>query len=689
MAQFAPTRGMTETAIEGVIDTIIAQATLPEKIAMMSGKGFYEQYRASGKLWGSDPYRAGGGIERLGVPALYFTDGPRGVARGQSTCFPCSMARGASFDPDLERRIGEIIGIEARAQDCTLSGAVCFNLLRHPAWGRAQETYGEDTYHLGVMGSALGTGIQAHNVAATIKHFALNSMENMRFTVDVRIDERTLHEVYLPHFKAALDAGVATVMSAYNKVNGEYCGQNRSLLTDILRGEWGFDGFVHSDWVMGVYQPYGAAAGLDVENPEPVIFGERLQKSVEDGHVEPQVIDQACRRILRVTYRFASAEDPLPAYTADLVARPEHIAVALEAAEKSAVLLTNDGCLPLDLVKTKRLAVLGKLAVLQNTGDNGSSRVRPPYVVTALEGLTRRWGTDAIVTGDEDDLDAARAAAASADAAIIIVGNTAEDEGEFIPGDLTLGQDQTGSNRKPIGGDRLDLGLRADQIALIEAASSTGTPVIIVIVSGSAMLVEGWHDKVGAILQTFYAGMEGGTALARLVLGETVPSGKLPFTVARRAEDYPFFDISAPSIDYGYYHGYTLADKAGTSPRFAFGHGLSYASFTYRALKARVSGDVVMVSVAVRNESETGADEVVQAYVGFPGLSVERHVKSLKAFERVWIEGGETRIVDMIIPIADLRWRDPATHSWKLESGNYRVMVGGSSASLMSADFTL
>lgn len=689
MTQFAPIKGMTKTAIEGVIDSIIAQATLPEKIAMMSGKGFYEQYRASGKLWGSDPYRAGGGIERLGVPALYFTDGPRGVARGQSTCFPCSMARGASFDPDLERRIGEIIGIEARAQGCTLSGAVCFNLLRHPAWGRAQETYGEDTFHLGIMGSALGTGIQAHNVAATIKHFALNSMENMRFSVDVRIDERSLHEVYLPHFKAALDAGVATVMSAYNKMNGEYCGQNRTLLTDILRGEWGFDGFVHSDWVMGVYQPYGASAGLDVENPEPVIFGERLQKCVVDGHVEPQVIDQACRRILRVTYRFACAEDPLPAYPADLVARPEHIAVALEAAEKSAVLLSNDGCLPLDLAKTKRLAVLGKLAALENTGDNGSSRVRPPYVVTALEGLTRRWGAESIITGDEDDLEAARAAAASADAAIIIVGNTAADEGEYIPGDLTLGQDQSGSNRMPIGGDRIDLGLRAEQIALIEAASGMGTPVIVVIISGSAILVEGWHDKVGAILQTFYGGMEGGTALARLLLGETVPSGKLPFTVARRVEDYPFFDISATSIDYGYYHGYTLADKAGTSPRFAFGHGLSYAKFNYRALTARVGGDSVMVSVAVRNDSEIGADEVVQAYIGFPGKAVERPVKLLKAFERIWIEGGETRIVDMIIPLVDLRWRDPATHSWKLESGGYHVMVGGSSASLVSTEFTL
>jgi beta-glucosidase len=378
---------MSASEIAEVVEQILAEATLEEKVGMMSGKGFFEQYKASNGVWGAHPYRAGGGIERLGVPAFYFTDGPRGVARGQSTCFPCSMARGASFDADLEYRIGQIMGAEARAQGCNLSGAVCCNLLRHPAWGRAQETYGEDPYHLGVMAAALGTGIQTHNVCATVKHYALNSMENARFTVDVSIDERALHEVYLPHFKHALDAGVASVMSAYNKANGEYCGQNRHLLTDILRGEWGFDGFVHSDWVMGVYHQYGASAGLDVENPEPMVFGEKLVSAVRQGHIEPQVIDTACRRILTVLYRFACAEDPLPNYPQTLVAAPDHIAVAREAAEKSAVLLRNEGILPFAEAKVQKLAVLGRLANFENTGDNGSSRVRAPYVVTPLAGL--------------------------------------------------------------------------------------------------------------------------------------------------------------------------------------------------------------------------------------------------------------------------------------------------------------
>jgi beta-glucosidase len=704
MTDFSPRKGMTEAEIEALIDTALAQATLAEKVGMMSGKGFFKQFKESGGLWGGAPYRAGGGIERLGIAPLYFTDGPRGVARGQSTCFPCSMARGASFDPALERRIGEVMGIEIRAQGCTLSGAVCFNLLRHPGWGRAQETYGEDSYHLGVMGAALGMGIQSHNVAATVKHFALNSMENARFKVDVRIDERTLHEVYLPHFKHALDAGVATVMSAYNKMNGEYCGQDRVLLTDILRGEWGFDGFVHSDWVMGVYKPYGAAAGLDVENPEPIIFGEKLIAAVDGGSIEPAVIDQACRRILRVTYRFACAEDPLPAYTADMVAQPAHIALALEAAEKSAVLLSNSGALPLDPAKIKRLAVLGKLAALENTGDNGSSRVRPPYVVTALAGLQAYLGDNAIVTGDEDDLTGARAAALSADAVVVVVGNTAVEEGEFIPGDLTLGQigsdaDMPGAVQQAqkarparpnaIGGDRPELDLRADQVALIKTAAASGKPVIVVIVAGSAVLVEAWHDDVAAILQTFYAGMEGGTALAKILFGDVSPSGKLPFTVAKDARDYPPFDINADSIEYGYYHGYTLMDKQGRTPRFPFGHGLSYAQFAYRALKVRAGHDHIKVSVAVRNDGTVTADEVVQAFVGTPGVAADRPAKCLKAFSRVTLGPGETRIVDMEIAHSDLLWRDPATHSWRMEPGCYHVMVGGSSADLIRASIIL
>ncbi|MGF1455150.1 MAG: beta-glucosidase [Alphaproteobacteria bacterium] len=685
------------------VEAILMRTTLDEKVAMMSGAGFFQQLTASGGRWGSDPYRAGGGCERLGIPPLYFTDGPRGVARGQSTCFPCSMARGASFDPDLERRIGEVMGIEARAQGCTLSGAVCINLLRHPAWGRAQETYGEDPFHVGEMGAALAEGIQTHNVVATVKHFALNSMENARFTVNVLVDPRALHEVYLPHFKRVIDAGCASVMSAYNKMNGEYCGQNRHLLTDILRGDWGFDGFVHSDWVLGVRNVYGASAGLDVENPEPMIFGANLVQAVEQGLIEPQVIDEACRRILTVQYAFACAEDPLQDYGMDLVACDAHRALAREAAEKSTVLLTNDGILPLTQARLRRIAVIGRLADLENTGDHGSSRVRPPYVITLLAGLRDLLGDDVeIVTADEDDLDAVRRVAALSDVVIAVTGLTAAEEGEFIPGqpgDVSLGAadaladvldevaDAASQDRANEagdlgggGGDRDSLTLPADQEAMIEAAAMQNRHLVVMLIGGSAIVTEAWRDKARAILQPFYCGMEGGRAIADILFGRTTPSGKLPFTVPRHAEDLPFFDKDAREIRYDSWHGYSLFEAESREPAFPFGHGLSYTDFAFRALKADRRGDRIALSVSVRNQGAREGTEVVQIYVGFPGSVVKRPRKLLKGFTRITLMPGETGTARLSIPLKDLTWWDDSTRSWRLEPGVHRIYAGGSSA---------
>jgi beta-glucosidase len=512
-----------------------------------------------------------------------------------------------------------------------------------------------------------------------VKHFALNSIENARFKVDVQIDERTLHEIYLPHFKRVLDAGCASVMSAYNKMNGEYCGQNRPLLTDILRGEWGFDGFVHSDWIKGVYQVYGAPAGLDIENPEPRVYGRHLVAATEAGQVEPHVIDTACTRILTILYTCLCAEDPLPDYPMTLVASEAHRALAREAAEKSAVLLENAGVLPLNRKKVKRLAVLGRLAGLVNTGDAGSSFVRAKHIVTALEGLQTYLGDGSILTGDETDLAAAAAAAASADAVVVVAGTTLEHEGEYITGGMTLGEDgkQTDKDR---GGDRADLGLPADQVALIQAAAASGKPVIVVLVCGSAVLVEAWRGGVAAILQTFYSGMEGGHALARLLFGDVSPSGRLPFSVARDAAHYPFFDRFADEIEYGYWHGYAKLAAEGIEPRYPFGHGLTYSSVSYRALKVRRQAGAIEASVAVRNEGNFAVEEVVQFYAGFPGTVTPRAKKLLAAFEKVALAPSETRIVRVTIPLDTLRYRDPGTHSWRLERGEYVIEAARNSS---------
>lgn len=689
MPDLSPKKGMSAGEIEATVDEIIEEASLAEKVAMMSGKGFLEQISEDNGEWGKRPYRAGAGLDRLNVPYLWFTDGPRGVARGQSTCFPCSMSRGASFDVDLERRIGEVMGIEARAQDCNLSGAVCINLLRHPAWGRAQETYGEDPHHLGEMGAALASGIQTHNVIATVKHFALNSVENTRFAIDVSIDEIALHEVYLPHFKRVLDAGCASVMSAYNKLNGEYCGQNRELLTNILRGDWGFTGFVHSDWLLGVYKPYGASAGLDIENPEPLVYGEKLVKAVEEGGIAPEVVDTACQRILTTLYRFAAAEDPLPDYSMELVACEEHRSLACEAAEKGAVLLENDGTLPLS-PEIGKLAVIGRLAGLANTGDFGSSRVNAPYVVTPLQGLQDYLGEDRVVHADGTSDKAVADALDSAEAIVAVVGYTADDEGEYIPGDLVPqmpeavkdAMSQERSERDPRGGDRAFLTLPADQIALLEKAKAAGKPVIVVIVAGSAVMVEEWREGTSALLQTFYAGMEGGTALARILFGEVNPSAKLPFTVARDAGDYPFFDRTATQITYDRWHGYTKFECEQRKPRHAFGYGLSYTTFSYRALRAADRGDSIELEVSVANTGEYAGEEVVLAFAHLPEYGDDTPQRLLKGFDRVALSPGETRQVVVRIAKDMLRRYDPKRRDWFLPKGTYRFSVESCSASV-------
>jgi len=685
------------------IDEIVAGLTLEEKVAMMSGSGFYSIH-AESKQWGAKPYPAGGANERLGIEGLKFSDGPRGVIVGHSTCFPCSMARGATFDRDLEWRVGEAMALEARAQGVNLLGQVCVNLLRHPGWGRAQETYGEDSYHLGEMGSALSRGTQHHNVISTVKHFALNSIENTRFNLDVHTDERTLREIYLPHFRKVIEAGCLSVMSSYNKVNGTYCGQNEYLLTDILRGEWGFEGFVHSDWVLGVYSPHGAQAGLDIENPEPAWFGENLLNTVRNGEIPEEVIDTSVRRILDILRKVLLAEDPCPSYPADLVACSAHTDLARTVAEQSAVLLWNRGALPLDRNAVRRLGVFGRLAALENTGDRGSSRVTPPHVVTPLEGLEAYLGSDNVVyAGDELDAFAAGEAAAEFDAAVVIAGYTAVEEGEYIPSDINLGQEEIPENlssildgarkrgqKNPIGGDRSNLSLPEDQVELIRRVAAANPNTIVILVAGSAVMVEAWIDAAPAAMQTFYAGMEGGAALPRLLFGDVSPSGRLPFTVARDADHYPPFDISAHSVEYGYWHGYALFDRDGHAPRFPFGHGLTYSDFDYSDLRAKRRGDGGLeVRVTVENTGSRAAIETPQLYIGWPGQSAPRPGQSLRGFSRLRLAPGEKAETVFGVDPRDLAWFDPDARTWRIESGRHTVRIARSARDTRAIETTV
>ena len=569
---------------------------------MLSGDlGFYEHVVDPPK----EPRRRrpvpAAGAPRLGLEGLRFVDGPRGVASGTCTCFPVAIARAATFDPALEERVGEAIGREARARGANLVGAPCLNLLRHPAWGRAQESYGESPAHSGEMGAAFVRGLQRHAMAC-VKHFACNSLENNRFLVDVRISDDDLEAVYLPHFERVVREGVAGVMSAYNKVKGEWCGENRRLLTTILKQRWGFDGFVMSDWVFGFRDAARAAnAGLDVEMPAPLLFGERLAVAVGRGAVPLERIDDAVLRLVRQQLRFASAGDGK--YSPEIVACPEHRALAREVATRSMVLLRNervDGrrVLPLAAGGVRRLAVIGRLAAQPNTGDLGSSAVTPPYVVTPLEGLRAALEPRGVEVVYDDGRDRSRAAAiaAASDAALVVAGYDYRDEGEYMSRSLPKGFARLlprpplrllprmvktllglpASRRRATGGDRTWLTLHPADENLLLAVAAVQKRTVAVLMCGSAVLMEGWRQMVAGILILWYPGMEGGHALADIVLGDRSPSGRLPFAIPTSERHLPFFDRDAQVIDYGRLHGQALLDHLGVAAAYPFGFGLTY-----------------------------------------------------------------------------------------------------------------
>ncbi len=377
------------TEIEERSSALLNQMTLKEKVWLLNGNWPMISNGIQYKNYYNPVPIATNGLKHLKISPIKFTDGPRGVVMGKSTCFPVSMARGASFDRALEKRVGDVIGKEARAQGANYFGGVCINLLRHPAWGRSQETYSEDPFHLGEMGKALTESVQAHNVIACLKHYALNNIENSRFFVNVKLDERTLREVYLPHFKKSIDAGAASVMGAYNLYEGDQACESKHLLTEILRDEWGFEGFTISDFIFGVRDTKKAIeAGLDVEMPLPIHYQKNLLKAVKDGKVDEWGVDQAVMRVLKTLMVFENCPEEIT-YTQDLVTHKDHIALAREVAEKSMVLIKNENAvLPFDK-NVNRILVLGKLAGQENTGDHGSSRVYPPYVITPLEGLRK------------------------------------------------------------------------------------------------------------------------------------------------------------------------------------------------------------------------------------------------------------------------------------------------------------
>lgn len=676
--------------IESRARMFLAQMSLGDKIRQMSGDQHLFPHGLI-MLWAYNRTPIPAGENRqMDIPGIRFSDGPRGVVMYRATCFPVSMARGATWDTDLEERIGDAIGVEARSMGANFFGGVCINLLRHPAWGRAQETYGEDPHLLGEMGAALTRGVQRH-IMACAKHYALNSIENARFKVDVQVDERTLHEVYLPHFKRCVDEGVAAIMSAYNKVNGEWCSHHHTLLRTILKEEWGFEGFVVSDFVYAVHDAKAAAlGGLDVEMPFVNHFRRNLERLVQRGEVPEAVIDEAVLRILRMKVRFSQVGQP-ERYKKEAVLSEAHILLAREAARKSIVLLKNDPLpdgaplLPLQRDMLKKVAVIGRLANLPNTGDHGSSQVHPPYVVTPLTGIRASAGAvEVLYDNGRDPVRAARTAS-GADAVLVVAGYTYKEEGEAFWRPFQPAQ----------GGDRTSLRLTPADEALILAVAAANPRCAVALVGGSAIITEAWLEQVPAVLMAWYGGMEGGHALAEVLFGEANPSGKLPCTFPKSEAQLPFFDPDADAIEYGYYHGYQLFDKENEEAAFPFGFGLSYTQYKYSDLILDQSplppDGALQVSVQVHNRGSQAGEEIVQLYAGCLGRQVDHPVKALKGFQRVALAPGEARTVTFTLQAADLAYYDVECKIWVVEPAEYQVLVGGSSrqADLLRAVFQI
>jgi beta-glucosidase len=689
---------------------LLSRMTLEEKATMLSGSGWMESTA----------------VERLGIPAIKMADGPMGIrswagssaitsaantpVKVLTTSFPSGVAMAATWDTELVQREGQAIGQEVKAlgRDMILGPTV--NINRVPLWGRNFEGYGEDPYLSGQMGVAYIRGVQSEGVIPSVKHFAANNEEFERHRIDAAIDERTLHEIYLPAFNAAVqEADVWTVMSAYNKVNGTYCAENAELLRDVLQKEFGFKGFVISDWGSTYSTTPTVNAGMDLEMPggppmkawiaRPAtlasgngagfLTADKVLAEVKAGNISEATLNDNVGRILRVI--FVSGIFDHPHAGGGEVDTPEQQAVARKGATEGIVLLKNaGGLLPLDVTKIHSIAVIGPNAAVARTGGGGSSLVRPKYAIAPLDGIKEKAGSGVTVShalgvgmeGEDpaQDTPEARAkylkeateTASRADVAVVVVGRYSKLESESF--------------------DVKTMDLPAGQDELIEAVEKANPHTVVVLNTGDPVTMSKWLENTPALLDIWYGGQEGGRALASILFGDANPSGKLPVSLPKKFEDSPAYghypgDNLHVNYAEGIYVGYRYYDTKHIEPQFPFGYGLSYTSFTYSDLK--VVGHIesagnnatkdVMATVKVRNTGKRAGAEVVQLYVHDGHSKVDRPIHELKGFKRVELNAGETKTVEFTLDHSALSYWSPAAKTWAADPGIFEVEVGSSS----------
>ena len=665
---------------EEQVDALIAKMTLEEKIQMVHGenrRGFIGYVPA---------------IPRLGIPELALTDGPAGVRHGPGTAFPAPVALAATWDRTLAHEYGAALGAESKAKGQNILLGPMINIVRVPEGGRNFETFGEDPYLTSQIGVEEIKGIQSQGVIAEAKHYAANNQENQRLTVSAEVDERTLREIYLPAFEAAVkEAKVGSIMAAYNKVNGTYSSENPHLLKDILKGEWGFDGFVVSDWGATHSTVNAANNGLDMEMPTGAFLGDKLLAAVRGGQVTEATIDDKVRRLLRIVMRFGLIDKPIAVGPIDYVTQAQ---VARRVAQAGVVLLKNENnLLPLDLKSFKKVAIIGPYASQATTGGGGSARIAPLYSMSPLGALSNRIGANATVRFlrfvPANDL-------SKSDPATTAAGLVADAVQLAKECDIAI---VFARDFETEGVDRANLSLPDEQDTMIDAVAAANPRTIVVLNTGCVVLVEKWADKVPAILQGWYPGQDDGNVVADVLFGNVNPSGKLPITfphsrqdvAVNTAEQYPGVGEIGRYSE-GIFIGYRHHDKQSVAPRFPFGHGLSYTTFEYGDIKVsrpRIkAGELQTIELQVKNNGRREGAEVVQLYVQDVKASVERPLKELKGFSKVVLKSGESKRVQMVLNDRSMAFYDTAQKKWVVEPGEFKVLIGSSSRDIrLTASF--
>ena len=654
-----------DSDIQSKVEQLVRKLTLDEKFLLLSN---YNEQSA----FSSTP------IGRLGIPSLEMTDGPLGVSwhssNRRSTRFPATICLSATWDRNLSQLMGEAIGREAREAGKQLLLAPGVNIHRTPLNGRTFEYMSEDPYLTKEIAIPYVRGVQNQRVGACLKHFAANNQETNRRISSSEIDERTLHEIYLRPFKEIVqEAKPWSVMGSYNKINGKYVYENTHLLRGILMEEWGFDGFVVTDWDATEYMHDAAIcikSGLSLEMPRPHCYKlELLRASFEKREFTEWMLDDIVKRFLRIFFLTGILDSEKSSHDKKGDST-QHPSLSRRIAEEGMVLLKNDrGLLPLKLQKIRRIALLGpNLDVKFGRAQyGGSSAVVPPYEITPLQGIREMCEKKINLVDD----------ASKADTAIILAGLNHD-----------KGKDSESEDRKSFD-------LPQDQMELIKKTAQDNADTIVILISGSPIGMEGWLREVPTVLEAWYPGMEGGRAIANVLFGNVNPSGKLPITFPRRLGDspahsgkgnrtYPGDENLKVYYEEGINVGYRFFDTTNIEPNFPFGFGMSYTSFEYQRLrvdkkKIRSMKDHLVVSIDVTNSGPVNGSEVIQVYASQNQSEVQRPLRELVGFEKIMLRPRQTSPLSVTVQAKDLAYYDSKKHGWRLAEGEVELHVGSSS----------